>query len=124
MSKLSNMKFLPVLTKLLVLILLAKLLNLGLWWYLPSNGIDHIEEDGYRPAYKRIDFKNMLERSKNVVQKTQKKLSVNINTIILSGLYGKGRSGFAIVAEKKNPNKTSVIAVGDHYAGYILKSIE
>lgn len=126
MPKLSNSKLLPVITKVLVLVLLAKLVSLALWWYLPSNGVEQQEDNQYTQRYKRVDFKNMLERSKVVIEhKTKKHSSVaNINTIILTGLYGKGNNGFAIVAKKSLPAKTSVIGVGESYEGYKLKSIQ
>lgn len=128
MRKLSSMKFLPVITKILLLVLLAKVFSLGIWWYLPSNGVDHEKVNAYTQSYKRVDFKNMLDRSKAVVQNnksTTTTLSIaNISSIILKGLYGKGKSGFAILAKKTSPEKTSVIAVGELFEGYTLKSID
>ncbi|QOP41717.1 hypothetical protein [Sulfurimonas marina] len=124
MLKLSNSKLLKVVTKLLVLVLLAKLFSLAIWWYLPSSGIDNEESGSYTQSYKRIDFKNMLERSKVVVtQEPQSSVSTSISTIVLKGLYGKGKKGFAIVAKKAQKDKTSVISVGEVYAGYRLKTI-
>ncbi|WP_428738047.1 hypothetical protein [Sulfurimonas sp.] len=124
MPKLSNSKLLTVVTKILVLVLLAKIVSLGLWWYLPSNGVENEITNSYAQSYKRIDFKNMLEKSKVVVGHKQQTSTTNISTIILSGLYGKGKNGFAIVAKKNAPDKTSVISVGEVYEGYTLKSIQ
>ncbi|WP_304546058.1 hypothetical protein [Sulfurimonas microaerophilic] len=125
MLKLSNSKLLKVVTKLLILILFAKLFSLAIWWYLPSSGIDNQESETYTQSYKRIDFKNMLERSKVVVNEEQKStVSTSIGTIVLKGLYGKGKKGFAIVAKKAQPDKTSVISVGELYEGYKLKTIQ
>lgn len=125
MSKLSNSKLLSIITKLLVLILSAKLVSLGLWWYLPSSGIEYEESNSYTPSYKRIDFKNMLIQSKVLEQEgTKTSVSTNINTILLQGLYGNAKSGYAILAKKSDPKKTSVVGIGEEYEGYTLKSIQ
>jgi type II secretion system protein C len=124
MPKLSNSKILSIMTKVLVAVLLAKIVSLGVWWYLPSSGIEQESLNSYTQSYKRIDFKNMLEKSKVIQDKRQIVSTTNINTIVLSGLYGKGKNGFAIVAKKSSPTNTSVISVGEVYEGYTLSSIE
>jgi len=127
MQNLSNTKLLPVLVKLFVLLLVAKIIGLIVWWYLPSESVELNAKKSYQAKYQRVDFKNMLVREKVVQEtKTQEQASdtaFSINSLILKGLYGRKFSGFAIVAKKSSPKKTTILSVGEVYAGYKLKEI-
>ena len=127
MQKLSNTKLLSVISLLLVLLLVAKLISVALWWYLPSEGVELNAKKSYQAKYQRVQFSNMLIYSK-VPQKEEtakvQTTAYSINSLILKGLYGSRFSGFAIVAKKIAPKKTTIVAVGEEYAGYKLKEIE
>ena len=124
MSKVSN-SYLSVFIKLLVLLTLAKSIALGIWWFLPDNGVSLKENVNFNPPYHRITFQNMLLKSNLSRHVIVKKIdnSVGITNMLLKGLYGTKNRGFIIVALKKSPKKTSLISVGENYAGYTLKSI-
>ena len=108
MKKLSSTSLLPVVTRLLILLLVAKFISLGVWWYLPSEGIELNAKKSYQAKYQRVDFRNMLTRAK-VKQTTEKvKPTYSTNSLILKGLYGSRFNGFAIVAEKSYPKITSI----------------
>ena len=125
MQKLSNSKIISIITNLLGLVLLAKLIGLSLWWYLPNDGVELNTQESYQTAYQRVDFKNILKKSSSapIEEKEQKTSSYSIKSIILKGLYGSGEYGFAIVASKRSPQETSIIEVGEVYKGYKLQSI-
>jgi len=127
MIKLSNSKFLSIGVTLLSLLLFAKVIALVLWWYLPNEGVDLKVKKSFSVKYQRIDFKNMLYPI-NIPTKKQPKKEVvsnayNINNMILNGLYGGKTSGFAIIAKKSSPKKTTIVGVGEVYEGYTLKEI-
>ncbi len=127
MQNLSNTKLLAVLVKLFVLLLIAKLIALLLWWYLPSDGVELNAKHSYQAKYQRVDFKNMLIKAK-VVQATKKESSLagdafSIDSLMLKGLYGSKSYGFAIVAKKSSPRNVTIVSVGENYAGYKLKEI-
>jgi len=127
MQNLSNLKLLRTITLLLTLLLLAKAISIVVWWYLPAEGIELNIEKSYRAQYQRVDFKNMLIKSKVIQAQTTKQVSTiaySINSLVLKGLYGSSFNGFAIVAKKSAPKITSIISVGEVYAGYKLKKIE
>lgn len=130
MIKLSNLHLLSLLTRLLFLAVIAKALSLLLWWYLPSDGEELNNIQNYQPKYQRVDFRNMLEQEKKrASSKNHTKVvvsgqnGINITNMILKGLYGNSTKGFAIVALKSHPKKTSIVAVGELFSGYRLKSI-
>ena len=126
MQKLSNTKLIATATTLLVLLLLAKLIALGAWWYLPSEGVSLKQQGSYQPEYQRVSFATMLQTSK--VQNTTKapqetKSAANINSLILKGLYGTRLNGYAILAKKSKPKETTIVAVGEVFEGYKLIAI-
>lgn len=125
MIKLSNSYLLLVLSKLLIILLVAKALSLALLWYLPSDGVELSVKENYKPKYQRVDFKNMIHNSKVLAKKTTKSsvTSVNITNMILKGLYGTKTQGFVIVARKSSPKVTTIVEVGEEYLGFRLKSI-
>ena len=125
MIKLSNSKFILVLTKLLILLVVAKALSLFVLWYLPSEGVELSVKENYQPKYQRVDFKNMITKStaKQVKSVRQTNSGISITSMVLKGLYGTKHKGFVIVAMKSSPKKTSIIGVGESYQGYELKSI-
>lgn len=126
MSKVSN-SYLSIFVKLLVLLALAKSIALALWWFLPDDGVSLKENVNFNPPYHRVTFKNMLSNvgTSNAVTNSQalQESSIGITNMILKGLYGNKTKGFIIVALKSSPQKTSLVAVGENYSGYKLKSI-
>ena len=126
MKKLSKNSLLNTAFVLLSLLIVAKALTLTLMWFLPSDGVDFKEVKNYRPAYIRVDFNDMIQTpSHTVVQKKEQVTpnGISITNMILKGLYGRGESGFAIVALKSAPTKTTLVSVGDEFSGYVLKEI-
>lgn len=126
MQKLSNTKFIALASKLLILLLIAKIISLALWWYLPSEGIELNAKKSYLAKYQRVDFSNMLIVEKNVNREVTQATTqaYNISNMVLKGLYGSRFNGFAIVSKKSSPSQTSIVAVGEIYEGYELKEIE
>jgi len=128
MIKLSNSSYLKIFTKLLILLVVAKAVSLAIWAYLPSDGIELSEQKSYQPKYQRVDFRNMLKSPKRDSSGTTTTTAtassgISITNMVLKGLYGKGNSGFVIVALKSSPKKTSIIEVGEVFSGFTLKSI-
>ena len=126
MQKLSNTKLIATVGKLLVLLLIAKIISLIVWWYLPSEGVELNAKKSYQAKYQRVQFSNMLVYSKVVdapVVKKDKSKAYSINSLVLKGLYGSQFHGFAILAKKASPKKTEIIEVGESYQGYKLKEI-
>jgi len=114
MQKLSNLIFIA---------LFAKLLSLGIWWYLPDEGIELHTQNSLHINYQRDDFKKMIDATTFTKKKAEVKVTMGINKLILIGLYGRRTNGYAIVAKKSTPSQTSIIGIGESYEGYVLKSI-
>jgi len=128
MIKLSNSNLIKYFARLLILLAIAKVISLGAWWYLPSEGQELVVKKSYQPKYQRVDFKNMLIRetqtqSSAQVQESSTNAGISITNMILKGLYGTSTKGYVIVAMKSSAKKTSIIAVGEEFKGFTLKSI-
>lgn len=127
MQKISSSLLVRISTNILILLAIAKVLSLTIWWFLPSDGVELQVKKNYKPSYQRVDFKNMLVSPVAAKAKQEKKSlvasGINITNMVLKGLYGEGNSGMAIVALKSSLRKTSVVAVGEAFSGYTLKTI-
>jgi general secretion pathway protein C len=127
MKRPSNSTLLSVFTKILVLLLSAKVISLAFWWYLPHESVELVIQENYQPQYRRIDLKNMIQDSNAQAQRgsTQSISSgtASINNMILKGLFGNEEKGFVIIAMRSQPKKTSIVSVGQVFKGYTLKSI-
>ena len=128
MQKLSNSWIISLITRLLILLAIAKIISLVVWWFLPSDGVELQKKENYKPSYQRVDFRVMLISPSVLKAKIQMKQEmtasgVSITNMILKGLYGKGSIGMAIVALKSSKKKTSVVSVGEVFSGYTLKTI-
>lgn len=126
MIKFSNFKLLSILSKLLILALMAKSLSLAIMWMMPSDGVSLDVKPSYQPKYQRVDFKNLLQSASKKAD--TKKITattggISITNMILKGLYGTKENGFVIVALKSTPNKTTILSVGETFSGYTLKFI-
>ena len=127
MKKISNSAIISFLMRILVLLVVAKGISFAIWLYLPSTGVELNIKENYQPRYQRVDFKNMIQRVKKGQKEESERIVNSIGTsitnMILKGLYGTKNSGFIIIALKADPKKTEIIAVGEIYKGYTLKSI-
>jgi len=126
MIKLSNSYLIKMVSRVLVLLVIAKGVSLVVWWYLPSDGIEMKVKNNYQPKYQRVYFNNMIEKEK-VVKEVKKVVdtsnSISITNMLLKGLYGTSTKGFVIVALKLKPKETELIGIGEGFKGYTLKSI-
>ena len=124
MIKLSNTKLISILIKLVVLSIVAKIIALIVGVYVGGSGVEFSETSSYQPKYQRINFKNMIDyKTKVKVNKPQINDGISITNMILKGLYGTSSKGFVIVAMKSNPDKTSIVGIGEEYKGYKLTAI-
>ncbi len=125
MQKIYNLEILPIISKLFLLLFLAKLLSLLLWWFLPDKGVSINSKASYRMPYEQVSLKDMLSVDTTAKKiKNISKASYSINSLLLKGIYGKEFYGFIVIAKKSVPSITTVVAVNEEYAGYKLIRLE
>jgi len=125
MMQISSKVLLSIGVKILFVVLVAKVLAFSLNFFLPTEGVEMQSKKRYTPEYQRVDFRVMLEstKTKETKEQTQTTTSTSITNMILKGLYGTSQRGFAIVALKSSPKKTTIVSVGESFNGYELKAI-
>jgi general secretion pathway protein C len=127
MKRVSNSALLSVFTRLLILLLAAKVISFAFWWYLPHESVELILQENYQPQYRRVDFKNMIQdsytRDKKGAGQSISSGTASISSMILKGLFGNKDKGFVIIAMRSAPKKTSIVSVGEVFKGYTLKEI-
>ena len=123
MIKISNSILISLFTKLLVLLVIAKVISLVAWWYLPDDGVELNLKNSYQPKYQRVNFNNMIKAEVIVKEVEKKKPTTSITNMVLKGLYGTKTDAFVIIAMKSAPKKTSIISISEEYKGFTLKSI-
>lgn len=115
-----------LLTRLLVIIIIAKILSLVLLWALPNEGVDFYEQKKMLPPYHPYTVGTIIEPPVVVKGSTDdvQYLDAGINTMILKGLYRKKESGYIILAMKAKPKDTEILGIGESYSGYKLVQIK
>lgn len=136
MNSVSKKSMMSIVSRLLVLIIIAKVLTLTLLYFLPSSGVNKSEQRSYNPEYKRYKFsalvqkeqkkaepKKIIEEKKSVVTTDVDKMQ-EIATLVLKGLYGSKESSFVFVSKKSKPNDVKMLKVGEVFEGYKLVRVE
>ena len=122
----SNSRYINIVITLLFLLLLTKSIGVAALWILPARGVAVQTGEAVNIPYVRVDFHNMLANTTKTEQASQhnsKSKTLDINSLVLKALYGKGNYGFVIIAAKRNPKKTTLLSVGESYEGYTLKGV-
>lgn len=122
----SSSQYIKMVITLLFLLLLVKIIAVGALWLLPARGVNAQVQESVNMPYARVDFHNMLTSTTKRQHSSQESLqskTLDINSLVLKALYGKGDYGFVIIAAKRNPKKTTLLAVGESYEGYRLKAV-
>ena len=64
MTKISSATYMSIITKLLLIVLIAKSISLGVGYYFDSDGVELSSAKNYQPQYQRVDFRYMIDKEK------------------------------------------------------------
>lgn len=128
MQKNSNKSLAALVSKLLVLLLIAKVSMLTLVFFLPQKSVEYFEQTNYQPPFARFSATNILDTALASASNTQttsdaSSSAISITNIILKALYGNDTTAIVVVATKSDPKKSQVIGIGESFMGYRLKSV-
>ncbi len=112
----------------LVILAIAKGIGVALLWFLPTVGVEiSNRHDGDTSHYIRIDFSsffdNTVAQKRGIPKESQNDKSSEIRDFILLGLYGNSQKGYAVLALKKDPSKSQIVALHETFHGYKLTKI-
>jgi len=121
--KQNSKRYFPLLLGVVASIVVAKVLATLVYVFLPKYPTIQKEKISVRPSYTRITLQKFFYSAKTKTPQQTPQSMANLNSFILKALYGDKNSGFVIIALKNNPQKTTIIGVGEVYQGYKLEAI-
>ena len=106
----------------LIMVFIAKLISLGIWFYLPKEGINTSSKTDFVMPYMRYSIEEFRLKSetKGTAQISN---ALSIDSIALKAIYLMGSESFIVVAPKNNKVKSKTISIGDVFEGYKLKTV-
>ena len=111
------------LLRLLFLGVIAKILAILLYLFLPKLPVEKKYNFDATAEYIRVYFDHLFGKNNLHRQNSSSVYMTQVGDLVLKGLYGNEKQGYAIVANKNNISKTSIISIGESYEGYRLKGI-
>lgn len=122
MNLVSKKWFLSLMSKVLIILIIAKAVSLLMLWLLPGEGVDFRQQQSMMPLYHRYSLSPMIVSPKT--PETSKAVSgPSISNMVIKGLYRKKTGGFVIVALKSAQTDTKVIGIGEKFQDYTLVEI-
>jgi type II secretion system protein C len=122
MNLVSKQWFLSLMSKVLIILIIAKAVSLIMLWLLPGEGVDFRQQQSMMPSYHRYSLSSMIMSPKTPgASKTV--AGPSISNMVIKGLYRKKTGGFVIVALKSAQADTKVIGIGEKFRDYTLTEI-
>ena len=128
MSTLSN-KFVNFILTIFILALIAYVINLALYVYLPKTNPNVINKDKNTLEYKKYNIKQALEEKKVKQVTTPKKTPKRKNeyqllsNIKLIAIYDLGEGKGVITITHKGSRDSIILANNEEFKGYVLESV-
>jgi len=111
------------LVRLIFLGVVAKILSLFMYLVLPKIPLKKEYNFDITPQYIRVHFNTLFGKNSSVDMNSPAIYITQVGDLVLKGLYGNQKHGYAIVANKNNPIETTIISIGEVYQGYTLQAI-
>ncbi len=111
----------------LILALIAKTIAIGLFYYLPKDGIDFNLQEKITLPYHGYRFSKALGLNEEAVQQVniQKPKEIySIDDMVLKAVYVEEQGGFIFVSHKSELDKTVLLNIGDEFKGYLLEKVQ
>ena len=132
MNAVSKNDLLKYLSIAIIIAIIGKAFGLIAIYMLPHEGVSLQKSYSMDVGYHRYKVGNIIAKSKKAPpEKKEQKIEfdatdvgIEIVDMQLKGLYGNSKSGFAVVAMKSNPKKTTLVGIGESYNSYRLLDIK
>ncbi len=132
---------LSLLTRLLVIVIIANIISLTMLWFLPGEGVEYFSTKSTQAEYHRYRVAVILEQAEAGSEgkaggRSSKDGSYKggpgdpsapakkIPSLILTGLYGTDKAAIIVIAMKSTPTKTEVLGTGEEFGGYTLVGVD
>jgi len=114
--------FFRYLFKFLIMVFIAKLVSLALWFFLPKSGVNSNSKTEFVMPYMRYSIDDFRLKASEI-KAADRANALSIDSIILKAIYLMGSESFIVVAPKNNKTKSKTIAIGELFEGYKLKKV-
>ena len=114
--------FMRYLVRFLIMVFLAKLVSLVVWFFLPKVGVNANSKTEFAMPYMRYSIDNYRLKASEV-KAADRANALSIDSITLKAIYLMGSESFIVVAPKNNQTKSKTIAIGELFEGYKLKKV-
>ncbi|PHR54594.1 MAG: hypothetical protein COA44_12595 [Arcobacter sp.] len=114
--------FIRYLIRFLIMVFLAKLVSLVLWYFLPKFGVDSNSKTEFVMPYMRYSIDNYRLKASEI-KAADRANALSIDSIILKAIYLMGSDSLIVVAPKNNKIKSKTLAIGELFEGYKLKKV-
>ena len=118
----NRLTFIRYLVQLLIMVFIAKAISLGVWFFLPKEGVSTESKTEFVMPYMRYSIDNIRLKASEI-KATDRANALSIDSIILKAIYLMGSDSFIVVAPKSNKTKSKTIGIGDLFEGYKLKKV-
>jgi len=106
----------------LIMVFIAKAISLGVWFFLPKEGVSTNAKTDFVMPYMRYSIDDFRLKATEI-KATDRANALSIDSIILKAIYLMGTDSFIVAAPKNNKTKSKTIAMGDLFEGYKLKKV-
>ena len=106
----------------LIMVFIAKLISMGIWFFLPKEGVSASSKADFVMPYMRYSIDNYRLKASEI-KAADRANALSINSIVLKAIYLMGEESFIVAAPKNNPTKSKTISIGELFEGYKLKKV-
>jgi len=114
--------FIRYLVRFLIMVFIAKLVSLAVWFFLPKEGVNSTSKTEFVMPYMRYSIDNYRLKASEI-KAADRANALSIDSIVLKAIYLMGNDSFIVAAPKKNQSKSKTIAIGELFEGYKLKKV-
>ncbi len=111
------------LIRLVFLSVVAKILATIVYIITPKIPTEKEKNFDMTPQYVRVYFDTLFGKRPSLHKVSHTVYIAQVGDLLLKGLYGNQKHGYAIVTNKHNQAKTVIIGMGETYEGYRLKGV-
>ncbi|NWF66099.1 MAG: PDZ domain-containing protein [Campylobacterales bacterium] len=126
MNQIFNKPTINFLITILTFILIAKILSVGMLYFLPKSGVEKSLAQSSDLPYNQYKVSQIfdLKVSQVSTQEIKQEDLLKIDNLILKALYSAGSNSFVVICETTSQNKSEFLKINDTYKGFKLLEIK
>ena len=119
----NRLLFIRYAVHLLVMVFIAKVIGMSLWFFLPKEGVNVSMKTDFVMPYMRYSIDDFKLKASDIKATVNRANALSIESIILKAIYMMKEESFIVVAPKNNMDKSKTIGIDEVFEGYTLKKV-